>query len=83
MAAGDRIMGLWAWVIDDDDGEAVVVMSPPGNDEAFFPLVGSQERITQWTGIAQHAANTTGKDVRLVQFIQRLDRATLTPEGTT
>lgn len=77
---GPRIAGLWAWVIDDDEGEAVVVMSPPDDPESFFPLVGSQERVSQWTSIAQHVADTTGKDVRLVQFINRIDRQTISPK---
>lgn len=73
----EKILGLCAWVIDDEGGEAVAVVSPPGNDAVFVPLVGDIERMERWRPMAQHIADTTGRDVHLVQFINRIDRDTI------
>lgn len=75
-----RLLGLWCWVIDDDEGEAVVVLSPPGEGNVFVPLVGDADRVEQWRPAAQGVANSTGKPVRLIQFINRVDRDTLNPQ---
>ena len=77
-----RIVGLWAWVYDDDDGnEALAVLHPPDRPDVFVPMIGAdRERADQWAPAAQHIANDTGRPVRLIQLVNRSASGYLAPD---
>ena len=68
---------LWAWVLVDHAGDTIAAAT---RDNMFFPLVGDHARCLQLEPAAQAIADMTGRPVRLVQFLNRVDRKTLTPQ---
>jgi hypothetical protein len=63
-----RILKMYAWILSDhgpDDEGVVGVVLPSG----WAPLVGADlDRAESWRKYAQMTADSTGKQVRLVEF---------------
>ena len=63
---------IFAFVADDFDGVEGIVGMP--FDGKFLPLVGADtELMEKLRPVAHEIAEHTGKEVRLVRFIKRVD----------